>query len=229
MNLKYVEPTGHDYPKKLEETIPASKEEGTSACCTFNRRGTLLAIGCREGHINIWDFETRSIATVLKEHSGIVTSVSWSRNGSKLLSSDWSGLLLLWDIATSKVLIKVKFNTAIEHSWLHGRSSKLAMIHLHECQPLIVTFDKIDATSNNNNHNDKSSKQEKKEENESTKHEIINDKNIIMINHTSKNYTITGKSILLQNWNLDQPKSPKCMLIQVLSLLFLQFLSARII
>ena len=23
--------------------------DGTSACCTFNRRGTLLAIGCREG------------------------------------------------------------------------------------------------------------------------------------------------------------------------------------
>merc|ERR1719167_2077383 len=122
MNLKYVEPTGHDYPKNLAETIRATKEDGTGACCTFNRRGTLLAIGCREGHINIWDFETRSIAARLDGHHGCVTSVSWSRNGSKLLSSDWCkkcGSLFLWDIKTCTVLIKVEFDRAIEHSWLH--------------------------------------------------------------------------------------------------------------
>ena len=118
MNLKYVEPTGHDYPKKLEETIVPSSD-GRSACCTFNRRGTLLAIGCHEGHINIWDFETRSIAKQLKEHKGVVTSVSWSRNGSKLLSSDWNGHLLLWDINTSFYIL---LNLHRPHTHTHTRA-----------------------------------------------------------------------------------------------------------
>ena len=187
MNLKYVEPTGHDYPKQIETTITASKEHGTSTCCTFNRRGTLLAIGCASGTINIWDFETRAIALRLQEHKGIVTSVSWSRNGSKLLSSDWSGLLLLWDITTAAVLIKVEFNIAIEHSWLHGRSSKLAMIHLHECQPLILTFD--ECTKN-------LSKSEAIAINLSTD----DDKRIKIINHSAGKYKLCAKSIELSHF-----------------------------
>lgn len=213
MNLKYVEPTGHDYPKKLEETIVASSD-GRSACCTFNRRGTLLAIGCHEGHINIWDFETRSIAKQLKEHKGVVTSVSWSRNGSKLLSSDWNGHLLLWDINTSTVLIKIKFNIPIQHSWLHGRSSKLAMIHLDKCQPLIVTFDKITTKPNSNDNKEESktnATSDNKMETESQKLEISNDQQIILENLSSSNYKITAKSIMLEEFTeLDQPKSPKC-------------------
>eukprot|EP01084_Bolivina_argentea_P246737 412874_1 len=189
MNLKYAELTAHDYPKQLGERIKASKE-GTSACCTFNRRGTLLAIGCREGHINIWDFETRSISKQLCGHTGIVTSISWSRNGNKLLSSDWNGLLLLWDIITSNVLIKIEFeNKPIEHSWLHGRSSKLAIIHLHETQPLIITFNKRD-----NN---------KRDNNESQQIITINNENnkgIKIINHSYNLYSIETKLIQLSDF-----------------------------
>ena len=183
MNLKYVEPTGHDYPKQIESIIPASKENGTSTCCTFNRRGTLLAVGCAEGHVNIWDFETRSIASKLQKHEGIVTSVSWSRNGSKLLSSDWNGLLILSDIASSSVLIEVECNLAIEHSWLHGRSSKLAMIHLHECEPLILTFSHRQTIT---------TKTQKTEQ-------IIN-ANIKITNHSAANYQICAKPIELSHF-----------------------------
>eukprot|EP01083_Nonionella_stella_P031867 87197_1 len=198
MNLKYVEPTVHDYPTQLDERIAATKEHGTSACCTFNRRGTLLAIGCREGHINVWDFETRSIATRLIGHKGIVTSVSWSRNGSKLLSSDWNGSLLLWDIATSTILIKIQFDRAIEHSWLHGRSTKLAMIHLHECEPLVLTFHQSQTTHTHQNRT-----------NNNTTVIHTDDKTIKLTNYSWNRYQIHGKPIQLSDFASIEQTFPK--------------------
>ena len=70
-----------------------------------------------------WDFETRSIVSVLSGHPDIVSSISFSRNGRRLLASDYSGYLILWDIYQGKPLIKLKFNCVLEYSWLHQRVS----------------------------------------------------------------------------------------------------------
>ena len=139
-------PQEGDYPQELEHTIP--NVYGHATCCAFNRRGTLLAIGCQEGIINMlvflfvfcsfycpflfmfvmyinfrWDFETRSIVSVLSGHRDAVSSISWSRNGRRLLVSDYSGYLILWDVKIGKPLIKLKFNCILEYSWLHQRIS----------------------------------------------------------------------------------------------------------
>ena len=41
----------------------------------FNRRGSLLAVGCNDGRIVIWDFLTRGIAKIISAHVHPVTSV----------------------------------------------------------------------------------------------------------------------------------------------------------
>ena len=55
--------------------------DGTLDCvsvavtCSFNRRGTLLAVGCNDGRIVIWDFLTRGISKIISAHVHPVCSV----------------------------------------------------------------------------------------------------------------------------------------------------------
>jgi COMPASS component SWD1 len=43
--------------------------------CSFNKRGTLLAVGCNDGRIVIWDFLTRGIAKIISAHVHPVCSL----------------------------------------------------------------------------------------------------------------------------------------------------------
>ena len=59
----------------------AQEADGTLDCismaltCTFNRWGTLLAVGCNDGRIVIWDFLTRGIAKIISAHIHPVCSL----------------------------------------------------------------------------------------------------------------------------------------------------------
>jgi len=43
--------------------------------CVFNKYGTLLAVGCNDGRIVIWDFLTRGIAKIITAHMHPVCSL----------------------------------------------------------------------------------------------------------------------------------------------------------
>lgn len=43
--------------------------------CMFNKYGSLLAVGCNDGRIVIWDFLTRGIAKIIMAHVHPVCSL----------------------------------------------------------------------------------------------------------------------------------------------------------
>lgn len=56
----------------LERMKDSSKDGGCATYVVtlqFNRPGSLIAIGCNDGRIEIWDFVTRRIAKVIVAHS----------------------------------------------------------------------------------------------------------------------------------------------------------------
>ncbi|XP_072281026.1 retinoblastoma-binding protein 5-like [Pyxicephalus adspersus] len=93
MNLELLESFGQNYPEEADGTLDCISMALT---CTFNRWGTLLAVGCNDGRIVIWDFLTRGIAKILSAHIHPVCSLCWSRDGHKLVSASTDNIVMCW-------------------------------------------------------------------------------------------------------------------------------------
>ena len=63
-----------DFPDVLDDSL--SVPGITLTCCTFNRHGTLVAAGSREGHIVLFDFLTRSVAKTLTYPAAHLTAAA---------------------------------------------------------------------------------------------------------------------------------------------------------
>ncbi len=94
-----------EYPDHVEETLAY----GAAQCVAFNRRGTLMAVGCKTGQIVIWDFLTRSVGKVLMDRNHVVGAVTchWSRDGYKLVVGYANGQIWRWDVLSGAVDARV--------------------------------------------------------------------------------------------------------------------------
>ncbi|EDV19471.1 uncharacterized protein TRIADDRAFT_33540, partial [Trichoplax adhaerens] len=111
-----LEPFEQNYPEEHDGTLDSASG---SLTCSFNRMGTLLAVGCNDGRLVLWDFITRSIAKIITAHVHPVCSVSWSRNGRQLVSASTDWTVGIWDVLSGECdkqyrfpgpLTKVQFN-----------------------------------------------------------------------------------------------------------------------
>jgi len=137
MNLELLDPFRNSFPEIIEETL----EEGFATTCAFNRVGTLLATGCYDGRCIIWDFDTRSVSEVLAGHIHPITSLSWSKNGRKLLSSSTDWTVNLFDVLSGNIDIKIEFESAILSSQMHPKSSRFCIVCPHLDTPVLVELE----------------------------------------------------------------------------------------
>ena len=92
--LALITPDHTELPEVVETTLKISG--GADVLTTaFNKRGNLLAGGCSDGRVVVWDFDTYGIARELRGHAGPVTSVSWTRSSRRVLSGD-RGIFLIY-------------------------------------------------------------------------------------------------------------------------------------
>ncbi|KAK9880782.1 hypothetical protein WA026_013109 [Henosepilachna vigintioctopunctata] len=106
MNLELLESFGQNYPEEFDGTLDSLS---IAVTCAFNKRGTLLAVGCNDGRIVIWDFLTRGIAKIISAHVHPVCSISWSRNGRKIASASTDDTVCIWDILSGECDQKYRF------------------------------------------------------------------------------------------------------------------------
>ena len=106
----------------LPERIEACLECSEKVCCMrSNPFGTLLATGCEDGSVRLWDCETRSIAVEWYQGHGMlgsdqveqpvapVTCLAWSRDGHQILSGGEDGRVVLWNVMEGKVEFVYEF------------------------------------------------------------------------------------------------------------------------
>lgn len=67
LSLTLMESTKTDnLPEEFDGVLDCSS---LAICCSFNRKGSLLAVGCNDGRIVIWDFLTRGVAKSIQAHA----------------------------------------------------------------------------------------------------------------------------------------------------------------
>ncbi|XP_046384514.1 retinoblastoma-binding protein 5 homolog [Ischnura elegans] len=125
MNLELLESFGQNYPEEFDGTLDCIS---LAVTCAFNRRGTLLAVGCNDGRIVIWDFLTRGIAKIISAHVHPVCSLSWSRNGHRLLSASTDNNVCIWDVLSGECERKYQFPSPILKVQFHPRNSSLFLV-----------------------------------------------------------------------------------------------------
>ena len=114
MNLELLESFGQNYPEEFDGSLDCISMAVT---CSFNRFGTLFAVGCNDGRIVVWDFLTRGIAKIIAAHVHPVCSLSWSRSGDKLGSASTDNNVSVWDIITGECEHRLVNTDNKENMW----------------------------------------------------------------------------------------------------------------
>ncbi|KAJ1979114.1 chromatin binding protein [Dimargaris verticillata] len=140
MNLQLLNPFELQYPTEVEDWL----EDNRCKTVRFNRFGTMLAIAGTDGRCAVLDFDTRSVLRDLDAHTATVTSVSWSRNGRYLLSTDKEGLCIFWDLIASRPKYQIYVDSAggVLLGVMHPRNSLAFALCPKSERPLLVSVEK---------------------------------------------------------------------------------------
>uniref|UniRef100_A0A0B7AG75 Uncharacterized protein n=1 Tax=Arion vulgaris TaxID=1028688 RepID=A0A0B7AG75_9EUPU len=125
MNLELLESFGQNFPEDFDGTLDCVS---IAITCAFNRQGTLLAVGCNDGRIVVWDFLTRGIAKFINAHVHPVCSLSWNRNGHKLLSAATDNTIAIWDVVSGENDKVYRFPSPVLKVQWHPRNSNQFLV-----------------------------------------------------------------------------------------------------
>eukprot|EP00002_Diphylleia_rotans_P035040 TRINITY_DN7597_c0_g2_i3.p1 TRINITY_DN7597_c0_g2~~TRINITY_DN7597_c0_g2_i3.p1 ORF type:complete len:573 (-),score=113.26 TRINITY_DN7597_c0_g2_i3:13-1731(-) len=117
MNLALLAPQT-DFPEHVEEFPDVEY----ATCFDFNYHGEYLAFGLHDGRCFVADFETRSVSRELIAHVAPVSSVSWSRNSRKVLSSSLDWRVILWDLEVPTKEHTIRFSSIVYSAHIHPKN-----------------------------------------------------------------------------------------------------------
>lgn len=125
MNLALLDSELFELPEIIEDKLTVPDE---MAVVAFNARGNMLAAGCMNGAVAVFDFETHGEPRVImRGHTGRCTSVSWTRSSRKILSSSVDGKLMVWDVLSSTAVQVIELGHEVLTAALHPRSRSLCL------------------------------------------------------------------------------------------------------
>ncbi|CAL8139951.1 unnamed protein product [Orchesella dallaii] len=138
MNLELLESFCQNYPEEPDGVLDCISVAVTAQ---YNKLGTLLAVGCNDGRVVVWDFMTRGIAKVITAHSHPVCSLSWSRNGHKILTASTDNTVTIVDVMTGDCENRFRFPSPVLKIQFHPRDPKMLLVCPLRHAALIVNID----------------------------------------------------------------------------------------
>uniref|UniRef100_A0A0K2UIS0 Retinoblastomabinding protein 5like [Musca domestica] n=2 Tax=Caligidae TaxID=72034 RepID=A0A0K2UIS0_LEPSM len=138
MNLELLESFGQNYPEENDGTLDCITMAIT---CQFNRFGTLLAVGCNDGRLVIWDFLTRGIAKIIQAHIHPVCSISWSRSGRQLASASTDNNVSIWDLLTGECEQRFRFPSPVLQAQFHPKFHRYILVSPMRTAAVVVDLE----------------------------------------------------------------------------------------
>lgn len=86
------------------------------------------ASGTHNGTIVVWDFLTRTKALVVHTHSHPITSLSWSRDQRRLLSSSLDWKVKLWNVETGVEEVSIDVGEPVLNACIHPRNHMICAV-----------------------------------------------------------------------------------------------------
>ena len=87
----------NDFPDQVAATLQRNNSS-KQVCAALNTAATILAVGCSDGGVALYDFETRGVAKLLKGHTAAVVALSWNATSHHLLTASLDGLIIRWNV-----------------------------------------------------------------------------------------------------------------------------------
>jgi len=83
---------------------------------TLSPNGRIVASGCGDGKVRLWNVETRKVIAKWEGHTHVVGALSWSADGNQVLSGSWDGTARVWDVKSGKTVLTIKAG----HKWVNA-------------------------------------------------------------------------------------------------------------
>lgn len=138
MNRFFLKQRSFEYPDAIEHAI----SDVNATCVSFNSRGTLLACGTGTGNIIVIDFDSRSIVRNFVCHNSSITSLSWFKKNTHLISIAANCLIIL-DVSTGAFTLSVTFDEAITCAEAHPKLQNILVISCQESHYIFYLDSKI--------------------------------------------------------------------------------------
>ncbi|CAF1023031.1 unnamed protein product, partial [Rotaria sordida] len=136
MNIELLSTFQQNYPEEFDGTLDCAS---MAVCCAFNKIGSMLAVGCSDGRLVIWDFLTRGIAKIICADWSPIYSISWSKKSDLIATSSTDNTVCIWYTATGRCHTRIScIQSPILRVQFHPRNSSYLLICPMKHPPVLI-------------------------------------------------------------------------------------------
>lgn len=99
----------------------------------------MLAVGCSDGRLIIWDFLTRGITKVISADCSPIYCISWSKKSDLIATSSTDNTVCIWHTATGRCRTRIScIQSLILKIQFHPRDSSYLLICPMKHPPVLI-------------------------------------------------------------------------------------------
>ncbi|CAF2627819.1 unnamed protein product [Rotaria sp. Silwood2] len=136
MNIELLSTFQQNYPEEFDGTLDCAS---MAVCCAFNKVGSMLAVGCSDGRLVVWDFLTRGIAKIICADWSPIYCISWSKKSDLIATSSTDNTVCIWYTSTGRCRTRIScIQSPILKVQFHPRNSSYLLICPMKHPPVLI-------------------------------------------------------------------------------------------